>query len=95
VGQPVGELTVALGSVGWVVPVGVGTVLCVVPPVVVVSVALPVLVDCSVVVDCPVVVSGAGVVVAVGSRAGAVVDTGAWLPVPVVTVPVVSGRMFR
>jgi hypothetical protein len=59
-----------------------------------VSVALPVLVDCSVV-DCPVVVSGAGVVVAVGSRAGAVVDTGAWLPVPVVTVPVVSGRMFR
>jgi hypothetical protein len=94
VGQPVGELTVALGSVGWVVPVGVGTVLCVVPPVVV-SVALPVLVDCSVVVDCPVVVSGAGVVVAVGSRAGAVVDTGAWLPVPVVTVPVVSGRMFR
>jgi hypothetical protein len=89
VGQPVGELTVALGSVGWVVPVGVGTVLCVVPPVVVVSVTLPVLVDC------PVVVSGAVVVVAVGSRAGAVVDTGAWLPVPVVTVPVVSGRMFR
>jgi hypothetical protein len=98
-------LTVVVGTGGGVVvaTVGVGRVPSVVPPGVppgvrpgvVVSVEPPVVVDCPVVVGCSVVVSGAGVVVAVGSRAGAVVDTGAWLPVPVVTVPVVSGRMFR
>jgi hypothetical protein len=81
-----------VGSDGAVVVV-VGRVLPVVPSGVVVSVGVPDTVDSSVGVGCSTVVSG--VVVVAGAGAGALVDAGAWSTVPVVAVPVVSGRMFR
>jgi hypothetical protein len=93
--QPAGEVAVALGvgsGVGTtdVEPVPVG-----VPVGVDWSELPPDVVGTAVVVGWFWLVSGAGVVVAGRSVAGAVVPAGTEVPVPAVADPVGSGRMFR